>query len=497
MQTSTQFTPLSEVQADWLIVGVWEGDDLPADIAQLDAKLGGTLAQLRQAEYITGKPLELMPLRDLKGVAARRVLVVGLGKRAETDCAALTNAFACATRSLTGKEVGRIAIALPEPPRGLNWEDVAVAAVVGVGQGSQGPGLRKSKPDRFPPGELCLVAVSAPAGEVQRGARRGEAVARAVYLARELVNLPPCDLYPETFAERAVHVAREAGVECTVLDERQIEAERMGALLGVARGSDRPPRFVALRYRRGPVGRTLGLVGKGVTFDSGGLSLKTNEQMIDMKCDMAGAAAVLGAITAIAELQLPVNVNGYLPLVENLPGGRAMKLGDVLHTRNGKTIEILNTDAEGRLILADALAYAVDQKVNHLVDLATLTGACMVALGVEVAGVMANDDAWRERVLEAGRRAGEKAWPLPMFPHYGELIKSQVADMKNTGGTRYGGAITAAKLLQEFVGDVPWVHLDIAGPAWAEHESATQDGGGTGYGVRTLVELARLYEGEK
>jgi leucyl aminopeptidase len=335
---------------------------------------------------------------------------------------------------------------------------------------------------------------SAPAGEVQEGARRAEVQGRAVSLARELVNLPPCELYPQTFAARARLVAQAAGVECTVLDEYQLESERMAALLAVARGSDRPPRLVVLRYRGTRDGRTLGLVGKGVTFDSGGLSLKTTEQMRDMKCDMAGAAAVLGAVQAIAELRLPANVLGVLPLVENLPGGRAMKLGDVLRARNGKTIEVLNTDAEGRLILADALAYAADQQVDHLVDLATLTGACMVALGAEVAGLMTNDEAWAETVRAAARRAGEKLWPLPMFEHYAELIKSHIADVKNTGGTRYGGAISAAKFLQEFVGGVPWAHLDIAGPAWAEEETATRDPGGTGCFVRTLIELAREWK---
>jgi leucyl aminopeptidase len=278
-----------------------------------------------------------------------------------------------------------------------------------------------------------------------------------------------------------------------VLDEHEIERERMGALLGVARGSERPARLVVLHYRRGKAGKTLALVGKGVTFDSGGLSLKTNDQMIDMKCDMAGAAAVLGAFQAVACLQMPVNLLGVLPLVENLPSGRAMKLGDVLHARNGKTIEVLNTDAEGRLILADALAYAVDQQVDHIVDLATLTGACLVALGTEVAGLMGNDEPWLGRVREAARRAAERVWPLPMYPFYAEMMKSDVADIKNTSQARWAGAITGAKFLEEFVADKPWAHLDIAGPAWAEHESATRDAGGTGCTVRTLVELARAY----
>jgi len=255
-------------------------------------------------------------------------------------------------------------------------------------------------------------------------------------------------------------------------------------------------RYSGTKSPRAGAGRSpglLGLVGKGVTFDSGGLSLKTTEQMVDMKCDMAGAAAVLGAMQAIAELRLPVNILGVLALVENMPSGHSLKLGDVLRARNGKTIEVLNTDAEGRLILADALAYAVDQHATQLVDLATLTGACVVALGTEVAGVMSNNDAWSERVLAAARQAGERAWALPMFPLYTEMIKSDIADIKNTGGTRWAGAISAAKFLEEFVGETPWAHLDIAGPAWAEKESAARDAGGTGCFVRTLVELAREY----
>jgi leucyl aminopeptidase len=494
MQLTAQFAPLVEVQADWLIVGVWEQESFSGAVAQLDAQLGGALARLQQTGDITGKPLELTSVLGRTGAAAERILVVGLGKRDTADGARLGDAAAAAGRAVTGKQRSRVACALPEGVPGLGWGDVALAVGAGLLQGCQGPGLRKSEPARFVPDELWLVALpSAPVEEVRQNARRAAIEGQAVWLARELVNTPPCDLYPETFAARAQEVAAAAGVECLVFDEKQLEAERMGALLGVARGSDRPPRLVVLRYRRGTGGRTLGLVGKGVTFDSGGLSLKTNEQMVDMKCDMAGAAAVLAAVGAIAELRLPVNVLGILALVENLPSGRALKLGDVLRARNGKTIEVLNTDAEGRLILADALAYALDQKVDHLVDLATLTGACMVALGVEVAGLMGNNEAWCEQVQAAARRAGEKAWPLPMFPHYGELIKSHVADIKNTGGTRYGGAITAAKLLEQFVGDVPWAHLDIAGPAWAEHESATRDPGGTGCFVRTLVELARSY----
>jgi leucyl aminopeptidase len=494
MQLTASLIPLADVQADWLIAGVWDGDPLSGALASLDAQLGHTLGRLCQKGDITGKAGELTSLLDPKGIAPERLLVVGLGKRDKIDRAGLTDAAATAARAITGKSFRRLAVALPEDVPGLRWQDVAQAVGVGLMQGCYGPGLRKSQTTRFAPEQLVLVAPeSAPADEVRAGTHRAEVEGRAVQLARDLVNTPPCDLYPETFAQRARDATAGSKIECEVFDEQGLEAEHMGALLGVARGSDRPPRLVVLRYRRGLDTPTLGLVGKGVTFDSGGLSLKTNEQMVDMKCDMAGAAAVLAATTAIAELQLPVNLLGILALVENLPSGRALKLGDVLRTRSGKTIEVLNTDAEGRLILADALAYAVDQRVDHLVDLATLTGACIIALGTEVAGLMSNHEAWSERVLAAAKRAGEKAWPLPMLPHFDELIKSQVADMKNTGGTRYGGAITAAKLLEQFVGQVPWVHLDIAGPAWAEHENPTRDAGGTGCFVRTLVELARTY----
>jgi leucyl aminopeptidase len=482
MQINAILSSPGEVRADWLIVPIFEDEPPTGAAAQVDAELKGILSRLRKSGDVTGKSTELTPLFDIHGIASNRLLMVGLGKRDQCDRGSLVAAAAAAARHTTGKQLDRLAFVIPDNVPGLSVEFVTLAVGVGVMQGS------------FAPRELDLVAPGAVAADVQRGARRAAVEGQAVALAQELVNTPPCDLYPETFAERTRQVAEAVGMECTVIGEYQLEAERMGALIGVGRGSSRPPRFVVLRHRRG-TGQTLGLVGKGVTFDSGGLSLKTTEQMIDMKCDMAGAAAVLGAMQAIALLEIPINVTGYMPMVENMPGGTAYKLGDVLRTRNGKTIEIFNTDAEGRLILADALAYAVDDHVDHLVDLATLTGACVVALGTEVAGVMSNDDGWSQRVLAAARRAGEKAWPLPMYPLFGEMIKSQVADMKNTGGSRWGGAITAAKLLEEFVGKVPWVHIDIAGPAWAEHESPVRDSGGTGCFVRTLVELAYNYAG--
>lgn len=496
MSLSVQFTPLFEVQADWLIVGVFEEEVFSLSLAALDGRLGGALSRLRQAGDISGKANELTPLLDCQGTATQRLLIAGLGKREQADRTVLGDAAAAAARFITDKPRKRVAFALPENVEGLGWPELALTVGVGLMRGCQGPGVRKSAPSRFVPDELWLVAPpQAPMQELQYGAQVAAVEGKAVALARELVNMPPCDLYPESFAELARQVAAGPGIECTVLQEEQLEAERMRALLAVARGSDRPPRLVVLRYQGAPPGQgaeeqLLGLVGKGVTFDSGGLSLKTNEQMLDMKGDMAGAATVLAAVSAIAELRLPVNVLGILALVENMPGAKAMKLGDVLQSRNGTTIEVLNTDAEGRLILADALAYAVDHQATRLVDLATLTGACMIALGEHVAGLLGNNEAWLSRLEAAAQRAGERLWRLPMWPLYGERLKSDVADIKNVTGKRYGGAITAAKFLERFVGGVPWAHLDIAGPAWAEQASAAQDSGGTGAFVRTLVELA-------
>jgi leucyl aminopeptidase len=493
MRFTTQQVPLIKVDADWLIVGLWENEALAGTSAELDAALEHVVSRLRQRGDVTGKAYELIPLYQCPGFATERILLVGLGLRAKADFASLLAAAAAAARHVTGKSQRRLAMSLPQDVPQLAPTVVLRAIGLGLLQGSEGPGLRKSKSDRFAPEEWSIIlAPGQPVAAQSEAVRRTEIEGRAVSLARELVNLPPAELYPETFAARAQQVAEQAKLSCQVWNEQLLDSERMHSLLAVARGSDRPPRLVVLKHQHGP-GPTLTLVGKGVTFDSGGLSLKSTEHMVDMKCDMAGAAAVLAALGAIAELQLPVNVTGVLALVENMPGGRAMKLGDVLRARNGKTIEVLNTDAEGRLILADALSYAVDQGASHIVDLATLTGACMVALGHEVAGLMTNDESWGKSVLAAADAVGEKAWPLPMFPHYAEMIKSSIADIKNTGGSRYAGAISAAKFLEEFVGNTPWVHLDIAGPAWAERDSASRDAGGTGCFVRTLVELAHGY----
>jgi leucyl aminopeptidase len=469
----TQFNVSAEsaatVPADWLVVGVWADEPHSGPGADLVMKF-------RESGDFSGKHLELVPVLNPYGVA-KRLLLVGLGNRADATRARLHDAAAAAARHATTKKVGAVAFVLPAP----EW---TLAVGVGLAQGSQGPGVRKTTPTRFAPNYFLLVGGNTADLPCVR------AEARALWLARELVNAPPCDLYPETFAAAAADAGRLASFEVEVWDESRLAAERMGSLLAVAKGSTRPARLAILRYTGNPGGPVLGLVGKGVTFDSGGLSLKPTDGMVDMKCDMAGAAAVLAGTQAVAELKLPVNVLGVLALVENMPSGNSVKLGDVLTARNGKTIEVLNTDAEGRLILADALSLATEQ-TDRLVDFATLTGACMVALGTETSGLMTNDDAWAEQILSAVTRAGERAWKLPMDASYDGLIKSKVADMRNTGGGRWAGAIAGGKFLEQFVGSAKWVHLDIAGPAWAENESAALDPGGTGCMVRAIVEMAR------
>jgi leucyl aminopeptidase len=493
VHTNVSSLQLKDVDADWLIVSVFESGDFPADMTALDAVMGGRLARLRESGDLSGKPGDLLELRDVSEISARRVLLAGLGPREKLNLAVLDKALMTAVRRVSSKKYARVALALPELPAGSGVSAAVAAqlAAITLQVGCVGQGLYRAEPERFEFDEATIVVPRGSAApEDKAAAERGRVIGEAVNLARELVNRHPGELYPETFALRAQQLAAEHSLACDVLDERRLHEERMHSLLGVAQGSDRPPRVVILEYRGGGMGApVLALCGKGVTFDSGGLSLKPTDGMKTMKCDMAGAATVLATMTAIARLKLSVNVLGAMGLVENMPGGKSYKLGDVLTARNGVTIEVLNTDAEGRLVLADVLSYVVDKGAARLIDLATLTGACVVALGEDVVGAFTNDQPLCDEVLAAARRAGEDVWQLPMFDAYAEQLKSDVADCKNVG-TRWGGAITAAKFLEKFVSATPWVHLDIAGPAFVETGKPHREGGGTGCMVRTLVELA-------
>jgi leucyl aminopeptidase len=352
--------------------------------------------------------------------------------------------------------------------------------------GCHGQDLHRAEKSRHPFGALLW------SGGDDAMLKSARILGESILLTRRLVDESPHEMYPETFAQEAAEVARELGLETETWDQARLEAERCGSLLAVNRGSIRPPRLVILRYKGAGNAPTLAIVGKGVTFDSGGLSLKPSDSMLTMKCDMAGAATMLGALRAIALLKLPINVIGLAGLVENMTGPAAMKLGDVLTARNGRTIEVHNTDAEGRLVLADVLTVAVDQGASRIVDLATLTGGCVVALGTEVAGLMSNDQPWCDAVAAAARKCGEPVWQLPMYPdYYDDMIKAEVADIKNVGDGRWASPIAAAKFLEQFVSGKPWTHIDIAGPAFRDKPKPWSDAGATGTYVRTLVELAR------
>ena len=421
--------------------------------------------------------------------------LVGLGPAAEVTEATVRRAGAVLARSCSRH--ARAAVSLPVDVS-VPAAEARRALAEGVILGGYGYTAFKSSTgddggDSSRKLDRVDVVGSASAG-AKAAVARGAAIAAGVCVARDLANEPGGSLTAPAFAEKTEAVARQAGLECVVWTTEDIEAARLGGLLGVNRGSTHPPRFVELTYEpSGTPAATLAYVGKGITFDAGGLSIKTAQGMMAMKMDMCGAAAIIGAMSVLPVVGPPVRVKAYLPMTDNMLGGDATRPGDVLTIRNGKTIEVLNTDAEGRLILADALSLACEEEPDAIIDLATLTGACMVALGPSIAGLMGNDGSLIDQVRAAADRAGERVWHLPLPADYVKQFESNVADMKNIGGP-HGGALTAGLILQQFVDDdIPWVHLDIAGPARAESDDAEITKGGTGFGVRTLVELASGY----
>ncbi len=443
-----------------------------------------------EGQGFTAKPGQVATLESSPG--SPKVLVIGLGARESIAPERWRRAAAAFVRAAGREGVGALVLpdALVDPVgvgAALTEGAVLASYKFGVYQGTAPPaGIER----------LILVTGDRDATALTEGVRRGGVAADAVSFARDLINTAPSDLTPTQLAERAVE--RLAGLPHTtveVWDEARIEHERLGGLLGVARGSMEPPRLIWAEYRPLSSGDAphVVVVGKGITFDSGGLSLKTAEGMTTMKTDMSGAAAVLAAISACAALDVPVRVTAIAPCTENMPGGRAVKPGDVLTARNGATIEVLNTDAEGRLVLADGLSLAVELEPDAIIDLATLTGAAVVALGRSIGCLFSTDDALADRVRGASERAGEALWPLPLPEEYADHIDSDVADMKNTGAAGQAGAISAALLLARFTGSVPWVHLDIAGPARSAENSGYLTKGGTGFGVRTLLELFADY----
>jgi leucyl aminopeptidase len=477
MQTTIEFQPLEQTPADALIVPVFEG--------RPDDRFGAP--ELSETGELTGKSLELTLLHHPPGVAAKRVLLAGAGKPEKFDSAEMRRLAGAAVRHLKSKSIKTMALALA--PEHATEEHVS-AAVEGAILGDFEPDRYKTDDDKTTVESFTVVAAGGDAG-LAAAAGRGRILAEAQNFARGLVNEPANKLTPAKVAEAARKLAAEYQLECEILEREQMEKLGMGALLGVAQGSAEPPALIVMRYKpAAAAGQAhLGLVGKGVTFDTGGISIKPADGMEKMKYDMAGGAAVLGAMRALAQLRPAIPVTAFIPCVENMPGSRAQRPGDIVTAMSGKTIEVINTDAEGRLILADALTYARRQGCTHLVDAATLTGAIVVALAHLNVGLFANDDGLRDRVLGAAKAEGERMWAMPLEDDYKEYLKSAFADLANVGG-RWGGAVTAAIFLKEFAEDTPWVHLDIAGTAWLDDAKPYLAKGPSGVPVRTLVRLA-------
>jgi leucyl aminopeptidase len=476
------------VEADVLAVALADpSPPLPAAVTGLDTRLEGRLARVVEEEGVATKAGQTAVLHGDRG----RVVAAGLGPAAALDPDAVRTAASGVSRA-TSRIGGTIAWVV-DPELDLPAAEQARAAVDGLVLGSYDPGRWKADGDRPRPFERLLL-VGADEG-VLAAAQRAERVAEAANRARDLANAPANELTPERLAERAQEIAAaNDNLSAEALGREEIEALGMGAFAGVAQGAHNPPRLVVMRYdppdARGDV--VLGLVGKAITFDTGGISIKPAAYMEDMKADMAGGGAVIEGLGAVAELGLPIRVVAVVAATENMPGGQAYRPGDILHAMNGKTIEVINTDAEGRLVLADALTYAREQGATHIVDFATLTGVMEAAMGDFYAGVFGNDTDWRDRVVAAGEASGDHAWPWPLHARFRRYIDSTFADLKNSSILRQGTPVLAAEFLQEFAGEGPWAHIDMAGTGyftWPRPDYLWQRGG-TGYGVRLITELA-------
>ncbi|MEU8999409.1 leucyl aminopeptidase [Streptomyces caniferus] len=489
------------VRADAVVVGVAKGAKgvvVAPGAEAVDKAFGGKLAAVLETLGASGAEGEVTKLPAADGLKAPVVLAVGLGeapgKGDGYDTEALRRAAGSAARALTGTKKAGFALPL---------EDAEAAAAVSEGallgaysftayrSNGNGQGAKKNDAKSAPLAEAAILGAKPRDKEFKAAAERAQALAAEINRARDLINMPPNDLDPKAFAAEAQAAAKEFGLKVEVLDEKALKKGGYGGLLGVGQGAETPPRLVRIAHTHPKADKTLALVGKGITYDSGGISLKPAGHNETMKCDMSGAAAVFAAVVAAARLGLQVNVTGWLALAENMPSGSATRPGDVLTMYSGKTVEVLNTDAEGRLVLADALTRASEETPDAIVDVATLTGAMVLALGNRTFGIMANDDAFRTSIHEIAEEVGEQSWPMPMPAELRKGMDSPVADIANMG-ERMGGGLVAGLFLQEFVGEgITWAHLDIAGPAF--HEGAPwgyTPKGGTGSAVRTLVRLA-------
>jgi len=484
---------IAKAKTDAIIVPFFKGMERPkGDIATIDKALDGAISQLINQGEIKGKLNEITIIHSLSKLPAARVVIAGLGKQQELSQDKVRGVIAEVCRLLRQKDVSSIATtAQGAGIAGTTPEGAAQTITEGALLGIYSFRRHITKEAEY--GEIKqLLIVSGDDSKVpalEQGCHQGRVMAEATNLARDMVNEPANHMTPSQMAETAKRLAETYGLELTVLEREQMQELGMGALLGVAQGSRQPPKFMVLHYRGGDSGEIdVALLGKGITFDSGGISIKPSAKMDEMKGDMAGGAAVMAAISAIAQLKPKINVMAVIPATENLPSENALKPGDILTAMSGKTIEIISTDAEGRLALADALGYVRKFGAKFMIDVATLTGACVIALGKVCTGAFGNNQELVDKVIAAGAEAGELIWQMPMYDQYKEQNKSNVADIKNVGG-RDAGAITAAQFLSEFAGDTPWVHLDIAGTNMTDKEKNYLIKGATGVPVRTLVNL--------
>jgi leucyl aminopeptidase len=496
MKTTLSFSPAAQLESECLVAVVLdrgEKDKTETFVSASDKAIQQAAADLISSGDLTGKNFETTWLHKPTGLKAKRLLLMGGGKAKKFSASELRKLAGAAVRALKPRSLRNLAFVLPGE---ISAQEAVKAIVEGAFVGNFDPDTYKSDRKDQQIESLTVVAAenqgSADHTSLQRAMDEARILGESQNFTRELVNEPSNRMTPTDLANRAQQMSKETGLKCEVYGADKIKELKMGAFWGVAQGSDEPPALIVMRYEPAgaPEKPVLGLVGKGVTFDTGGISIKPADGMEKMKYDMAGGATMIGAMRAIALLKPKVKVIGIVCATENMPSGKAQKPGDIQTAMSGKTIEIINTDAEGRLVLADGLCYARQLGCTHLVDAATLTGAVVVALGYTNAGIFANDDAMYQRFTKALDKAGEKMWRLPLDDEYKEQIKSNIADIMNTGG-RWGGAVTAAMFLKEFAEDTPWIHLDIAGTAWMEDSKAWIAKGPSGIAVRSLVEFAR------
>jgi leucyl aminopeptidase len=488
-----QDAPVS-VRTGAVVVPVFTSGELSGAAKAIDAALGGAIADVLASEEIRGKLAECV-LLHASDQPFHRVLIVGLGERAKFEPSHLARYAGAAVRYLGRRNVNAVALALPDEAKG-NETACASFAAEGAISGTFDTSIYQEKPDKRMAIESATILANGFDGSaVKAGVERGTILGEAVNFARRLAITPANDMTPTALAKEATKGAKGTGIEVEVFDEERIRKEGMGSFLSVAQGSVQPPKFIVMRYNGDPGSKELlALVGKGITFDTGGISLKPPERMEEMKYDMSGGAAVIATMVALGKLKPKLNVVGLIPATENMPGGKATKPGDIVKAMNGKTIEVINTDAEGRLILADALVYANKLGATKIVDTATLTGACVIALGHAASAAVGNDDAFTNEFLAAAKPTGERYWQMPLYDEYASAMKSDIADLKNTGG-RPAGTLTAAAFLKSFVDETPWLHLDIAGTAYLDNESAWQAKGPTGTPVRAFVSFIETLAG--